>query len=183
MQLIKNLQLQNQCKTFSINKIKKPISGFCQLNTFLQPLANIYSLTIDFQTMFFFYRLYLKGENPYKVQLSWVTSVLLDFCTRDINGLIFLTKDPNRGSFRVCHFIFGNYRENKALPLEIPQNCAKPLGNSLITLGSSTSFLLDPCLDYLHMLFLQYHGHFMSSTPSPLPACLDFFWNSTISLL
>ena len=89
-------------------------------------------------------------------------------------------------NFKICHFTFGNSRENKLSPLEILQNCVPPLGNSKVknqdtlvflykTPINSTSFLIGPW--YFHVPFLQYPWS-RNSMYSTLGPCLDFFWNS-----
>ena len=62
-------------------------------------------------------------------------------------------------------------------PLEIPRPKTKTPGNStllLITLGNSTSFLINPWK--FHMLFLWYPWKFHIHNPPP--PCLEFFRNS-----
>ena len=105
----------------------------------------------------------------------------------------------NPWNFSVFYFTLGNSRQNKvkAHSLDIPQNYVrspsefpakrppqKPRalqpGNSLlfflVTLGNSTSFLINPWK--FHMLFFDTPGNFISLTP-PRPLLLDhFFWNS-----
>ena len=73
--------------------------------------------------------------------------------------------------FLFLYFIPGNSRQNKAPPLEIPQNCVKSLGNSkakppkpleiphyffLVTLVNSFCYLFDN------------PGNLISSTPPPI---------------
>ena len=48
---------------------------------------------------------------------------------------------------------------------------------SLVALGNSTSFLINPWK--FHMLFVWYHCKFhILNPPAPSPPCLFFFWNS-----
>ena len=95
-------------------------------------------------------------------------------------------------NFKVCCFSLRNSRQNKAPPLEVPQNCVKPLGNSkaknktqfymnffLSPPENSLSFLINHLI--LHRLFLQYLWKFdvLNAPPLPRPPrlpcpCFDF---------
>ena len=88
-------------------------------------------------------------------------------------------------NFSFFYFTPGNSRQNKAQPLDIPQNCVRSLGNSkaknkdpwvrltfhitfillwlLVTLGNSTSFLINPWK--FQIIFLWFPGNSISSTP------------------
>ena len=84
-------------------------------------------------------------------------------------------------NFQVCHFTLRNSRQNKASPLEIPQNYVIPLGNfkaknqdpwkfhvifSLVIPENSTPFLIHTW--NFHILFLQYLWKFhVLNTPLP----------------
>ena len=103
-------------------------------------------------------------------------------------GYTFLEKKPWNFSF--LYFTPGNSRQNKAQPLEIPQNCVSSLGNSktknkdpwkfhiiffLFTLGNPTSFLINPWKFRTPFLWYPWKFHILT-----LPPSLDIFWNSPL---
>ena len=73
-------------------------------------------------------------------------------------------------STKLCQIPW-NFQGQKQIPLEIPHYFF------LVTLGNSTSFLINPWK--FHMLFLGYHWEFHILN-SPPPLGLDFLWNSPI---
>ena len=102
------------------------------------------------------------------------------------SGLRINCFEKNPGFLQVCHFNFGNSRQNKASPLDIQQNCVTPLLNfksknqarptesphDQIAPGNPTSILVDPW-DF-QILFFQCSWKFHVFNP---PVWI-FFWNN-----
>ena len=99
-------------------------------------------------------------------------------------GHAFLNRPWN---FSFFYFTPGNFRENKAPPLEIPQNCLTSLGNSkaknqdhwkFFIIFSWTPLEIPLCFNpwKFHMLFLWYPWKFHIISPRPL-----FFFFSGIA--
>ena len=101
-------------------------------------------------------------------------------------GYTFFNLFLPRWNFSFFYFTPGNSRQSKVPPLEIPQIFLTSLGNSkvknqetktpgnstnfsLVALGNSTSFLINPWK--FHMLFVWYHCkfHILNLPPPPPP--------------
>ena len=92
-----------------------------------------------------------------KIQTGWVEDILF-------------WKPPWYFSF--FYFTPGNSRQNKAQPLDIPQNC--------VTVRSQFQGQKQRPLEISHAISLIPPANSISSTLLP---CLDFFWNSPFILL
>ena len=103
-------------------------------------------------------------------------------------GTLFWSSPLPPWNFSLFYFTPGNFRQNKSLPLEIPQNCVRSFGiprPKTKTLKKSTLFFLGYPLKFQfvfnwpleipHAIF-DSPGISISSTP-----LFVFFWNSLFS--